>query len=78
MEPLNEKQRVVVMDSPLIFLTKEMVINDNECVLQTEQDPQLREGRLFVNRYIYDLLEEGKVLTIDTNGTIKLWEGQTQ
>ena len=66
------------MDSPVIFLTKEMVINDNERIMHTEHDPQLREGRLFVNRYIYDLLGEGKVLTIDTNGTIRLWEGQKQ
>ena len=66
------------MSSPVIFLTKEMVINDNERIMFTEQDPQLREARLTVNRYVYDLLSEGKVLTIDTNGTIKLWEGQTQ
>ena len=67
-----------VVSSPCVFLTQEMVNDFVEKVKNDISNSQTREAKLEVYMYLTDLLREGKMLTIDIEGNIKLWEGERQ
>ena len=64
------------MDTP-ILLTSEMIIARNKEIFK-EETGEMREALLLINQYALDLLAEGKMLTTDTDGNIRLWEGERQ
>jgi len=66
------------VSSPVVFLTQEMVNDFVEKVKNDISNSQTREAKLEVYMYLTDLLREGKMLTIDIEGNIKLWEGERQ
>ncbi len=66
------------VSSPVVFLTQEMVNDFVEKVKNDISNSQTREAKLEVYMYLTDLLREGKMLTIDIEGKIKLWEGERQ
>ena len=67
-----------VVSSPCVFLTQEMVNDFVDKVKNDISNSQTREAKLEVYMYLTDLLREGKMLTIDIEGNIKLWEGERQ
>jgi len=66
------------VSSPGVFLTQEMVNDFVDKVKNDISNSQTREAKLEVYMYLTDLLREGKMLTIDIEGNIKLWEGERQ
>lgn len=66
------------VSSPCVFLTQEMVNDFVDKVKNDISNSQTKEAKLEVYMYLTDLLREGKMLTIDIEGNIKLWEGERQ
>ena len=56
------------------FLTPEMVASENKKIFEEEKNPKMKEALLAVNEHVINLLLQGKTLTKDTNGVIRLWE----